>query len=73
MVSTEGMSTPSLKMSTVKMTLIWRAANRDNASARSADPGPLVTARDGIPASLKTRAMYSACKIATQKPSARIE
>ena len=67
-----GTSTPSLNRSTANTTFTSRSRSRRSASSRSAAAVRADTAAAGMPASVKRRAMYSACSMLTQNPSARM-
>ncbi len=71
-MSISGRSRPSLKRSAANSAFTSRRRSLSRAAARSSSRVWPETASAGMPASRKTRAMYSACATLTQKPSARI-
>ncbi|MNN43363.1 hypothetical protein D3C81_1575970 [compost metagenome] len=68
-VFTSGMSIPSLYRSTTKISLISPWIRRFFAVLRSSSLDFPCKAKEGIPASSNTFAIYKACSTLTQKPS----
>ena len=71
-VSTSGTSTPSLNTSTENNARSSPRISRWRFAMRSSIGVSASIAAEGSPASLNTRAMYAACFLETQNPSARM-